>query len=82
MQSSASTTCWPRSQPREAAVILISSEFDEVARLAHRVLVMRAGRVVAEFDGRDVTEPALLRAAFGTAETVTADTGAKGTDER
>ncbi len=65
-----------------AAVILISSEFDEVARLAHRVLVMRTGRVVAEFDGRDVTEPALLRAAFGTAEAETADTGAKGTDER
>jgi ABC-type cobalamin/Fe3+-siderophores transport system ATPase subunit len=53
-----------------------------VARLAHRVLVMRTGRVVAEFDGRDVTEPALLRAAFGAPDAVTADTGATGPDER
>jgi ABC-type sugar transport system ATPase subunit len=61
-----------------AAVIIISSEFDEVARLAHRVLVMRTGRVVAEFDGRAVTEPALLHAAFGTSDAMTADTGANG----
>jgi simple sugar transport system ATP-binding protein/ribose transport system ATP-binding protein len=49
-----------------AAVILISSEFDEVARLAHRVLVMRAGRIVAEYEGADVSEPTLVHAAFGT----------------
>ena len=35
------------------AVLLISSEHEEVLGLAHRVLVMRGGRIVAEFDGRD-----------------------------
>ena len=35
-------------------------------RLAHRVLVMRQGRIVAEFDGHDVTEDDVLSAAFAT----------------
>ena len=35
------------------AVLLISSEHEEVLGLAHRVLVMRGGRIVARFDGRD-----------------------------
>jgi ABC-type sugar transport system ATPase subunit len=51
-----------------AAVILVSSEFEEVARLPQRVLVMRAGRVVGEFEGEDVSEPRLIRAAFGASE--------------
>jgi ABC-type sugar transport system ATPase subunit len=49
------------------AVILISSELEEVIGLAHRVLVMRRGRIVAEFDGRTVSEDAVMRAAFATA---------------
>ena len=48
------------------AVLLISSELEEVLGLAHRVLVMRGGRIVAEFDGRTVTEDAVMRAAFAT----------------
>jgi ABC-type sugar transport system ATPase subunit len=48
------------------AVLLISSELEEVLGLAHRVLVMRGGRIVAEFDGRSVTEDAVMRAAFAT----------------
>ena len=32
------------------AVLLISSEHEEVLGLAHRVLVMRGGRIVAELD--------------------------------
>jgi ABC-type sugar transport system ATPase subunit len=51
-----------------AAVLVISSEFDEVARLAHRVLVMRTGRVVAELEGSALDETALMRAAFGEKE--------------
>ena len=35
------------------AVLLISNEIEEVLGLAHRVLVMRAGRVVAELAGDD-----------------------------
>jgi ABC-type sugar transport system ATPase subunit len=47
------------------AVILISSDLDEVLGLAHRVLVMREGRLVAEFDAKDVTEERVMTAAFG-----------------
>jgi ABC-type uncharacterized transport system ATPase subunit len=47
-------------------VLLISSDVEEVLGLAHRVLVMRAGRVVAELTGDGMTEAAVLGAAFGT----------------
>jgi len=46
------------------AVLLISSEHEEVLGLAHRVLVMRGGRLVAEFDEATMSEDAVLRAAF------------------
>jgi ABC-type sugar transport system ATPase subunit len=48
------------------AVLLISSEHEEVLGLAHRTLVMRGGRIVAELAGDAMTEEALLRAAFAT----------------
>jgi len=51
-----------------AAVLLISSEYEEVLGLAHRVLVMREGRFVAELAGDTMNEDALLHAAFGTVE--------------
>ena len=47
-------------------VLLISSEHEEVLGLAHRVLVMKAGRIVAEYDGRSVTKDDVLHAAFAT----------------
>jgi ABC-type sugar transport system ATPase subunit len=47
------------------AVLLISSEIEEVLGLADRVLVMRRGRIVAEFDGDAIAEEPILRAAFG-----------------
>ena len=49
-------------------VLLISSDAEEILGLAHRVLVMRAGRIAAEFRGEDMTEAAILGAAFGAAE--------------
>jgi ABC-type sugar transport system ATPase subunit len=48
------------------AVVLISSELEEVLGLAHRVLVMRQGRVVAEYAGEDATMDRVLNAAFAT----------------
>jgi simple sugar transport system ATP-binding protein/ribose transport system ATP-binding protein len=48
------------------AVLLISSEHEEVLGLAHRVLVMRGGRIVAEFDHDSMSEDAVLHAAFAT----------------
>jgi len=49
------------------AVIMVSSEIPEVLGMSDRVIVMREGRQVAEFD-RDVASPeALVRAAAGIA---------------
>ena len=50
---------------RGVAVLLVSNEVEEVLGLAHRVLVMRAGRIVAELDGEAATEEAILAASFG-----------------
>lgn len=52
-------------------VLLISSELEEVLGLAHRVLVMRLGKIVTELedspDGHSsFTEDAVMRAAFAT----------------
>jgi ABC-type sugar transport system ATPase subunit len=49
-------------------VLLISSDVEEILGLAHRVLVMRTGQVTAELTGGDLTEAAILSAAFDTAE--------------
>jgi simple sugar transport system ATP-binding protein/ribose transport system ATP-binding protein len=51
---------------RGMAVLLISSELEEVLGLAHRVYVMRGGRVVAEYDGEDATVDSVMSAAFAT----------------
>lgn len=49
-------------------VILVSSEIDEVVALANRVLVMRIGRIVAEFEGDEIAEDPITRAALGAGE--------------
>ena len=59
----ASWSSWP---PTGMAILLISNEVEEILGLAHRVLVMRAGRLVAELSGADMTEEAIVSAAFGT----------------
>ena len=53
---------------RGLGVLLISSDVEEILGLAHRVLVMRSGRVAAEPTGDGMTEAAILGAAFGTTE--------------
>ena len=47
-------------------VLLISSELEEVLGLAHRVLVMRQGRIVRRLEGDEITEDAVISAAFAT----------------
>ena len=49
-------------------ILLISSEVEEIIGLAHRVLVMRMGQIAAELSGDQVTEAAILSAAFGATE--------------
>ena len=48
------------------AILMISSEIEEILGLAHRVLVMRYGRIVAELQGAAMTEDNVMHAAFGT----------------
>lgn len=48
------------------AVLVISSEIEEVLGLSDRVLVMRNGRLSAEFTHAEANEDVILRAAFGT----------------
>jgi rhamnose transport system ATP-binding protein len=47
------------------AILVISSELTEVLRLADRILVMREGRLVAEFEHADASEEAIVAAATG-----------------
>ena len=57
------------------AILLISSELEEILGLSHRVLVMRNGRVVEETTAGDVDSEAVLAAAFGTAGTQASHVG-------
>jgi rhamnose transport system ATP-binding protein len=53
------------------AILLISSELEEVLGLAHRVLVMRRGRIVAELDHEQATMDRVMNAAFATTQETT-----------
>ncbi len=52
------------------AILLISSELPELLGLAHRILVMREGRVVAELDAQQTTQGEVLRHALGEANPI------------
>jgi ABC-type sugar transport system ATPase subunit len=54
------------------AILLISSELEEVLGLAHRILVMRRGRVVAELEHEHATLDRVMSAAFATTREGTA----------
>ncbi len=54
------------------AILVISSELPEVLRLANRILVMREGRLVAEFDHANAGEEAIVSAATGQTQAVAA----------
>jgi simple sugar transport system ATP-binding protein/ribose transport system ATP-binding protein len=46
-------------------VLLISSELEEVLGLAHRVIALRAGRIVGEYEGDEADEATVMRTVFG-----------------
>lgn len=56
---------------RGAAVLLISSELQEVIACSHRVVVMREGTVAGELSAPDVTEEAIMQLAVGEASVTT-----------
>jgi ABC-type sugar transport system ATPase subunit len=45
-------------------IVVISSDLEEVLGLAHRVIVMRHGRIITELSGERINEQAVLAAAF------------------
>lgn len=47
------------------AVIFISSELEELERVASRVIVLREGRLVGELEGADVNEARILELCYG-----------------
>ena len=47
------------------AVILVSSDLQELIRVSHRILVMRKGSIVREFNNGSVTQSMVLEAASG-----------------
>jgi ribose transport system ATP-binding protein len=47
----------------KAAIVMISSEMPEILAMADRILVMRGGRITAEFTAGEATQEKLLRAA-------------------
>ncbi|HTW27577.1 MAG TPA: sugar ABC transporter ATP-binding protein [Acetobacteraceae bacterium] len=50
-----------------AAILLVSGDFEEVAKICHRALVFDRGRVVVELAGDDLSVEALLAAASASA---------------
>jgi rhamnose transport system ATP-binding protein len=50
---------------RGVAVLMISSELPEVLGMADRILVLRAGRIAAEFSREEADEALIMRAATG-----------------
>jgi len=61
---------------RGLAILVISSDLPEIMRLSDRILVMREGLVVAEFQRKEATQEAVITAALGrhTAEAAGAQT--------
>jgi ABC-type sugar transport system ATPase subunit len=54
---------------RGMAVLLISSELEEIVELSDRVFVLHDGAVAATFEGSAINGEAITRAAFGYSET-------------
>ncbi len=50
-----------------AAIVMVSSDLPEILGMAHRILVVRSGRISAEFDRTDATPDRVIAAATGAA---------------
>ncbi len=54
------------------AILMISSELPEILGMSDRILVIRQGRLVAEFDRAGATQEKVIAAAMGAEESVQA----------
>jgi ABC-type sugar transport system ATPase subunit len=61
---------------RGMAILMASSDLVEVRRLAHRILVLRHGRIVGELDPRKATEEAIVELSKGAASIARSNTNA------
>jgi ribose transport system ATP-binding protein len=52
---------------RGAAIVMVSSELPEVLGMSHRILVVREGRIQAEFNRADATPDRIIAVAAGVA---------------
>ncbi len=52
---------------RGVGVLLVSTDFEEVAAVCHRALVFRDGQIVAQIDRKDLSVPSLVAVATGAA---------------
>ncbi|MDR2796347.1 MAG: sugar ABC transporter ATP-binding protein [Spirochaetaceae bacterium] len=50
---------------RNVAVLLISSDIEEIVELSDRAITMFQGHIKAEFQGEDITQDNIMRASFG-----------------
>jgi ribose transport system ATP-binding protein len=64
-----------------AAIVVVSTDFEEVATVCTRVLVFRHGRVTAELEGADINVARLLLSAAGGSSAATATTTGTPTTE-
>jgi len=48
-----------------AAIVMASSDLEEIVHMCHRVYVMREGRIELEIEGEAINEEAILNSAFG-----------------
>ncbi|MCL5772153.1 MAG: D-xylose ABC transporter ATP-binding protein, partial [Actinobacteria bacterium] len=49
---------------KEAGIVFISSELPEVMNMSDRILVMREGKISAEFNKMDATQESIMTAAL------------------
>jgi rhamnose transport system ATP-binding protein len=52
---------------RGAAIVMVSSDLPEALGMAHRILVVRDGRIAAEFTGAAATPDKVIAVATGAA---------------